>query len=83
MSKTSNKHKTTNKGKISQTNKNNKKMPENLMKKQYLESFKEMKQELKYDSNWLFSYSKRSLFLYLLFPSEGGVWSIYDKKEIL
>lgn len=44
MSKTSNKAKTV------QKNKNNKKTPENLMKKQYLESFKEMKHELKYDS---------------------------------
>jgi len=43
--------KTSNKAKSEQKNKNNKKMPENLMKKQYLESFKEMKQELKYDSN--------------------------------
>ena len=43
--------KTSNKAKSSQKNKNNKKMPENLMKKQYLESFKEMKQEIKYDSN--------------------------------
>ena len=43
--------KTSNKAKTAQKNKNNKKMPENLMKKQYLQSFKEMKQELKYDSN--------------------------------
>ncbi|EIJ66108.1 hypothetical protein BD31_I0584 [Candidatus Nitrosopumilus salaria BD31] len=43
--------KTSNKAKSAQKNKNNKKMPENLMKKQYLESFKEMKQDIKYDSN--------------------------------
>jgi len=43
--------KTSNKAKASQKNKNNKKMPENLMKKQYLESFREMKQELKHNSN--------------------------------
>ena len=43
--------KTSNKAKSAQKNKNNKKMPENSMKKQYLESFQEMNQELKYDSN--------------------------------
>jgi len=43
--------KTSNKAKSAQKNKNNKKIPENLMKKEYLKSFKEMTQELKYDSN--------------------------------
>ena len=35
------------KKKVSQINKNNKTKPENLMKKEYLESLKELKKEIK------------------------------------
>jgi len=44
MSKTSNKSKTT------QKNKNNKTIPKNLEKKQYLESYNELKQSIKDNS---------------------------------
>ncbi|MDH3489708.1 MAG: hypothetical protein OEL56_04590 [Nitrosopumilus sp.] len=39
-------NKTSNKSKASQKNKNNKTIPENLQKKQYLESYNELKQSI-------------------------------------
>ena len=42
--------KTSNKSKLSQKNKNNKTIPKNLEKKQYLESLSELKQSIKDNS---------------------------------